>query len=269
MRKLWAVLLGCAAALPLWAGCLSAKAIDPPLRTAPLVVFGELHGTRELPALVGDYLCFRADQGEPMTLALELPQEEQALLDAAVAQAEDQRALVEGRFWSRERQDGRSSKAMLALLERVRELREAGATIEVLALDPGGRGSERDAGMAERLRAHRAERPDQAIVALVGNVHARRVPGNPIDPEYRSLAVQLADLAPLTLDVRHGEGGQFWGCLPEACGPQTLPVLAAWATLPPGLRLHPAEDTRSWHHGYWWVQRLSASPPAVSLATAE
>lgn len=59
MRKWWAVLLGCAAALPLWAGCLGAEAIDPPLRTAPLVVFGELHGTRELPALVGDYLCFR------------------------------------------------------------------------------------------------------------------------------------------------------------------------------------------------------------------
>jgi hypothetical protein len=93
-------------------------------------------------------------------------------------------------------------------------------------------------------------------------------PGNPIDPEYRSLAVQLADLSPLTLDVRHGNDGQFWGCRPEACGPQTLPVLAPWKTLTPGLRLHPASDARRWHHGYWWVPSLSASAPAVEGAPA-
>lgn len=263
MRRLWTWLLGLGCAMPLWAACLTGDAIDPPLRTAPLVVFGELHGTRELPALVGDYLCFRVGQGEALTLALELPQEEQALLDAAVRSAEGERALLAGRFWSRPQQDGRSSAAMLALLGRVRALREAGATLEVLALDAGGRGSARDAAMAERLRAHRVEHPDQPIVALVGNVHARRVPGNPIDPEYRSLAVQLADLAPLTLDVRHGDGGQFWGCRPEGCGPQTVPVIAPWKALAPGLRLHPAEDTRSWHHGYWWVPSLSVSPPAA------
>lgn len=266
MRKGWAMVLGCVAAVPLWAACLSAEAIDPALRTAPLVIFGELHGTRELPALVGDYLYYRVQQGEALTLALELPQDEQALLDAALADTAGRTALRTGRFWSRPRQDGRSSAAMLALLDRVRSMRASGAHIEVLALDPGGRGSARDAGMAERLRAHRARQPERPVVALVGNVHARRVPGNPIDPDFRSLAVQLADLSPLTLDVRHGEGGQFWGCRPDACGPQTLPVLEPWKTLAPGLRLLPARDTRSGHHGYWWVPRLSASAPAIGTA---
>ncbi|MGV6492816.1 hypothetical protein ACTUVK_003020 [Stenotrophomonas rhizophila] len=92
----------------------------------PLVLVGELHGTVETPALVGELACAAAADATPVTVALEMDPTEQARIDAYLASAgtaADRSALLAGRFWTRTMQDGRSSVAMAALIERLRSLR--------------------------------------------------------------------------------------------------------------------------------------------------
>ncbi|WP_313495429.1 hypothetical protein [Stenotrophomonas sp.] len=122
---------------------------------ASLLLVGEVHGTNETPALIGDLACASATSGSPVVVALEIPIEEQTSLDnflASKGSDADQAALLATQFWARQPQDGRSSVAMLKLLHRLRTLRTEGAAISVLAVDDGMAGS-RDAGMARHIRS--------------------------------------------------------------------------------------------------------------------
>jgi hypothetical protein len=107
---------------------------------ANLLLVGEVHGTNEAPALIGDLACASATSGSPVVVALEIPIEEQTSLDnflASKGSDADQAALLASQFWTRQPQDGRSSAAMLKLLHRLRSLRVEGTRISVLAVDDG------------------------------------------------------------------------------------------------------------------------------------
>jgi hypothetical protein len=231
------------------------------------VILGEIHGTAEVPALVGDVLASALADGGPLLLALEIPSSHQAQLDRYLEGAgsrAEREALFGHRFWGF--RDGRSSVAMLALLDRVRALRAAGHALEVLAFDVAepGAGPEREATLAANLAAA-LRRPDAPpVLVLTGNLHARRAIGTPFDPSLELMAWRLRELAPLSLNVR-APTGSAWVCAPE-CG-----VLRLGEDREPGepsLRLFDVPSSAG-YDGEVTLARFTASMPANEVDRAK
>ncbi len=244
--------------------------------TAPLVLVGDLHGTREVPAAFGDLVCHAASahRGQTILAGLEIPTSEQAAIDAFLAGPGDAaaaRTLLAGDFWHRDFQDGRSSEAMLGLLGELRRLRSLGLRIVVRGIDPQHYDSpgERDAGMADAVaEAIAAVSPAQTLV-LAGNVHTRTLNGYPWDAkaDYVPMGARLrARYAGLTaLDVKN-LGGSAWTCTssdPKDCGPHDLrPREANGPT--PRVELDPAAAPTTGYDGILLLGKVTASPPARS-----
>ena len=217
-----------------------ARAAEPDLREAAtrirhaagahrLLLLGELHGTREIPQVVR-MLVEAYARDAPVTLGLEIPLSEQALIDRYIdsdGNPAARAALRQGAFWQVRgvQHDGRRNMDMLELIERMRQLRHRGHGIAILAFDdaPGAQvGSEaRDQAMAERLRAALRAKPGMRLIALAGNVHAmRRRPENAPAEMQASMGSRLLDLDPFSVDIS-AQTGQFWAC-PHRCGPEDV-----------------------------------------------
>jgi hypothetical protein len=214
----------------------AASAILEAHAEAPVLVIGELHGTREAPALIAA-LAGRIGASRALSVALEIPAQEQARVDDYLASdgaAAATRALLAGAFWQRprERSDGRRSQATLDLIDQLRLLRAEQADLRVLLFDDQdfhGQTRSRDALMAERLRAAQAQRPSAQLLVLTGNYHAR------LDPLARAhfgqaqiqpppMASLLQDLGLVSINLS-ARTGAFWGCTSptEPCGVVPLP----------------------------------------------
>lgn len=180
------------------------------LRRGAIVWFGEMHGTEESPRFVGDAACQAAKVGH-VQLGLEIPHRETALVEQYLrskGSADDRDALLAGAFWRQH--DGRSSRAMADLIERVRVLRGAGAKIDLVLFD--GPGNPRDEAMAKLVMKLRD--PQAIFVALSGNVHSRRTKGTRWDPELVPTVAHLvaANLPVTTFNVS-AAGGTIWACM--------------------------------------------------------
>ncbi len=246
------------------------------LLTAPLVVIGEVHGIAEIPAAIGHLACEAAvsRQKEPILVGLEIPSTAQEAIDAFLESNGDASAvesLLAPEHWQREYQDGRSSQAMLDLLERIRRDRKSGLPIEVLAMDPGlyDEPNLRDSGMASNLIGRiEALHPAQTLV-LVGNVHSRTRKGYPWNDkaDYTPLGTHLrarySDM--IALDVAPS-GGTAWICMSDKaseCG--TKPQGSSKVTGPaPRIVLDPTAAPRPGHDGAFFIGTITASPPAVA-----
>lgn len=214
--------LGAAATVPEGCGPLN----DPQglARSARIILVGETHGTREYPALAARLACAALDGGRPVTLALEIPQDEETRLAAYMASngGEDARAaLTSGsRFWEKV-PDGRPSMAMLALIEQARRWREQGLPIQLLAIDkPRAAAGTRDEHMAASVRRASLVAPEMVVIALTGNGHNRLLPFPPSGPGGRTvridtpMGVLLRDLGPASIGGAL-ERGTFFGCAPD------------------------------------------------------
>ena len=195
-------------------------------RSHDLIVVGDIHGTRQIPAFVGS-LVERASRRRPVRLGLEMP----SFMRATVANylqshgtAADRAALLKGVFWNM--QDGRESRAMLGLIDRVRELRAKGRDVGIFMMvpnladpsilkKPGGFMVFKEDGMARAIRAQQAAAGVKALViAYMGNWHSR------YDPKKSgSTLEQLANLHPV-LVVPEGYGSA-WVCMVK-CGVHTI-----------------------------------------------
>lgn len=233
--------------------------IDSHVQNGALAWFGEMHGTEESPRFVGDVAC-QAARGWRVQVGLEIWNAEQPRIDAYLKSdgaAADRKALLDGPFWANH--DGRSSEGMLALLERVRSLRHAGAGIEVVAYDVPD-AIDRDGAMADFVT--RARDTNAVFIALSGNVHSRRTKGTPWDPELVPTVARLVErgLSVTTFDVS-ANGGTFWACMskgpgePQECGehPNRREPGEPWT-------LGPARDAS--HDGVYRVGATVASKPA-------
>ncbi len=230
------------------------------LKPAAFVVLGEIHGTQEAPVFAARLACHAAAAGQPVRLALELPVEEQARLDAFVSGEAE--GPLDSAFWRREVQDGRSSEAMRQLLERVREWRHAGLPIRVVAFDAGGK--DRDDTMAAQLREARSQARADTFIVLVGNLHARRDVGAPWDEKLQFMTHRLLEAEPglVSLDLASA-GGSAWICrgmTADTCGQQSL--RARGEAQAPGITLQKKAEDPDGYDGTYSVGALTASPPA-------
>jgi len=237
------------------------------------VLFGDWHGTEELPAFFGEAVCRVAAGGLPVLVGLELPRDEQARVERFLATGDEREAsaaLLEGRFWRREYQDGRSSQAMAALLGRLRQLRRAGLPIDLLLFDVPQEATapDRDLKMAGELAAWAHARSETLLMVQAGNFHTRTTVGAPWDPKAEPMGWYLrkAGLRVKALDCG-GPQGTAWSCpgaAASSCGVQTVD-LAGPAGGAPALELFP-EESKAGYAGRYLVPHLGASPPAVAGA---
>jgi hypothetical protein len=138
------------------------------------LVIGEMHGTEEMPAFFGD-LAAEAAAKRPVAVVLEYPERFGRDLQTYLASSGDQAAraaLLSTDFWTKWH-DGRSSRAMFALIEKLRALQ-----VPVFACQPTG--SAGDAGGYERVMGEcwkqAAEASKRLTLILVGNAHASYMP---------------------------------------------------------------------------------------------
>lgn len=242
------------------------------LETARVLLVGELHGTVECPAMFGD-LVFAAARRGPVDVGLELPSTEQAELEHFLAVPDD--AARRARWFTRPLfapscQDGRTSRAMQALLDRLGRYRAQGMPIDVFAFDAPAPGDppdeDRDLGMARVIAAH-ARAPGRRVLALMGNVHNQLDASAPWAPDFRTVAMHLGDmlagddLRSLTLDWVTGTA---WIRTEEGVGEH---ISNGFQVAPVGsVVIDRDRDDAPWRHAIINLGTVHASPPAVATA---
>jgi hypothetical protein len=227
-------------------------------------IFGELHGTNEIPALFGDLVCEAAAQG-PVIVGVEMQESSQAALDSWLASdggAAALSALLRDGHWRFT--DGRASRAMLALLERLRALRAAGRRIAMLAFvpatGPAPTQTPYEQAMAANWRRALAGAPGARLFVLVGNIHSRTAPYRDFEPA----AMHLPRPATLTFSPLP-VGGSANNCQAEDCGIHSVGPISD--PMPPrGLIATPPEARATMPYDYLYSpgQALTGSPAVAS-----
>lgn len=187
-----------------------------------IIVVGENHGTAEAPAAFAQMVCAASQRG-PVTVALELPESMQPQIDQFLAASDDATAfsaLAGTPFLDPKMNDGRTSQAMLMMLNSVRALKAAGRDVALHAFQPSlprpreliQAWYEMDMGhlMAQAVYA----RPEAKVLALVGNLHAMKT----AHPRFADVGLPAAGHLPtddtVTLNIVQ-QGGTAWNCQAE------------------------------------------------------
>ena len=220
-----------------------------------VVVLGGRQGTREAPRAMGNLACSALALGYPVVVGLDVPGSAQAGINTwmvSAGSATDQKALLGGSPWTDapELQDGRTSRAVFDLLERLRKL---GKGVSVVALDAGLTG-DKDSRMAATMAATMT--PEAFGVVYVDEHASEFVP---VEEPPGTFAWQLSesfDVVPLR--VKHGPGTR-WGCSEDGCGEITLRGLKAGNQ--PSITL--SAEVRAGFRGTLSLPTSRSSAPAV------
>lgn len=249
------------------AGCAHSASHDgqmacqplPGIPDASLLLFGEMHGSAEAPALVADVAC-ALSESRRVAVGLEYPSKDQPLLDAYLASdgaAAGQSKLLDTRFWEKGK-DGRSSIAMLQLIERIRQLRNQRHRIELFAFDDQpGTELERNVAIADGIRRFHDAHPGTTIVALMGNVHAMQEPIGSDGEQMLPSGLLLSNLDPVSILVQYPKG-TIWACMPD-CGVHELEPRTV-SQQPPGFKQ--GASLQGYSHSYL-LPSITASRPAI------
>lgn len=210
-----------------------------------VILVGEAHGSDQAPAFIARLVCGLLALDRPVVLALERDEAEQAAMDRFMASAgtpEDMRALLALREWNMPMQDGRSSQAMLRLIDQMRRWRQTGQPIELVmmrklqrfdvpagaasapAIDPKALQARLDLDMADSVSTALARHPRHMAVVYAGSFHTavaskmhQDIIGAP------SVGDVLASRLPVHVIGLVSDAGTAWGCSErDRCGPQAL-----------------------------------------------
>lgn len=210
------------------------------------LLIGEYHGTREMPEVASQAACSAVQSGRPVVLAIEFPPENQPHLDVFIRSDGKQLAvdaLLKAPAWTEE--GGRTTQAIVDLLESARLLRAAGKNVSVVAFDKVPTpiiSKEREAAMAQALMEAQRRVPASLVIALTGAGHAGKTPWSSQNPPFASTGQLLPVERTLSFTFAR-PGGAYWGCsppnggTPEGCRAYEMPVREP---VPPrGIRLDP------------------------------
>lgn len=281
MHKLLAV-FGFATTLALYTGALADSVAAaqpgrttrcepvPGLDTSALVkvrflVFGEIHGTLETPVFVGDVACALAAK-RPVIVAVELPTIATAATEAFIKSkgtASDVNRLLDSEPWGGSYQWGATSVGMLQLIERVRALRESGRDISVAHFMPVNAGKLHqnyyEIQMAAALTDIATAHPNAIVIALMGNIHARKTTFGDGSNKLLPAVAHLPANDVLSFDVSES-GGAAWNCQAD-CGRNPLGAVAQ----PKPRGIHRTKDSTGPFDGVFSVGKpFTASPPAAA-----
>jgi erythromycin esterase-like protein len=219
---------------------------DPRLKlariTEQIILVGETHGTEQAPAFVARLVCGLLAQHRPVILALERDEAEQVATERFLASpgaAADVGALLGQAEWNMAMQDGRSSQAMLRLLDHLRKWRQAGQRVELLMMrkpqrfdvpdtaasapkmDPKALQAKLDLDMADSVSAALHRHPGHVAVVFAGTFHT--AVGSKVHQDIigaPSMGDVLAARTPVHVIGLGSAGGESWACLQASgCGP--------------------------------------------------
>ena len=288
-----AVVLGCASSPQRAVECAPPAGVealwrDPDIR---YVVLGEYHGTDAMPAAAAEIACDAAKSGARTLVALEMPQRHQDVLAAFVEgtiSADDMLAASE---WGR-RRDGTGSIAMLALLQRLRDLRSAGLDVSVAAVqgasssdadlaalvarfDPptevDARRSSYDLQMAANLLDHAARVRAARVILLVGEAHGivHPSPSSSFNPQTGAVThfIRMHTAAALprdqTISLRFTHAGGSARAMLQN-GESVVPLASTELELrAPAVIRAPYPADAPAYDGRIFVGPISRSPPAA------
>jgi|GEM_PF-637430 len=231
----------------------------------PVVLLGELHGTKEAPAFAARMVCQARKSDYPVSLFLELNKTEQGMVDQYLAS--DGSAIAKGKLlqsgsWGRDYQDGRNSAAMFDLIEYIRKLKQAGHAVELVLMDLES-APDRDIEMANNILQTIEKDSSRFFVALMGNIHNQINEGS-----GRVGDLVLRALGPnqvISLNQLYG-AGTAWVCLAsEGCGAHKLGGRDGQTR---GIILEPLNSFGEYHGGYG-VGPINASLPAKGEAVRD
>ena len=224
------------------------------------LVIGEMRGTEEIPAFFGD-LVAEASARKPVSVVLEYPQSRQRDLNrflASAGDAADRKALLSTDYWKNGR-DGRTSRAMLALLDRLRLMK-----LPVIACQPDA--SAGDPGSYERVmgqcwkQAIEDREPGQLALILAGGAHASFLP---VLGDYPPAVAELPREQTISLDTLVSPGWS-WHCEKGKCG--EYPSHAGNEGAARGIHLGEEipVDLGTFDGAYSAGPHFTASPPAAT-----
>jgi hypothetical protein len=253
-----------------------------------LILVGEHHGSVEIPDFVRRAACEAAVDGFGVHVGVEVPHHEQQTVErffASEGTPEDVATLLLGGMWNRPYEDGRSSKALLALIQGLHALRRSGLNVTVLYYDvPGHASSEREFALATQVLAARSRaKAEDVFIVLSGNVHARTAMGGPWAETFEPMGLHLIREIPtlIALDADFA-AGISWNCTMAqwskkiVCGARALPRPFYWtpqkafprapdgSAIVPFIRLF-KRVTPEGFHGIYYLGELTPSPPAHPL----
>ncbi len=260
-------------------------------RKPQFVIFGEVHGTRQAPAFVGDVACALAARGERVLVAIEHSATENAILQNAwnLSDAHFFGALKRS-GWS-DPNDGTSSEAMSTLLVRLHQLANRGQSIDMVAFNGArdeaqsrqisslpGQGPH-EAAQADNIRIAAKARSYDRVLVLVGNAHARKRPIARAGASYEPMAMRLGSPSNIVTLNMLTAGGTAWNCVLKpgvtpnpgvaitpkdiACGSYPFRGLADLHR-PAFIKLGalPGVETDPDYDGIFWLGEVSTSPPS-------
>lgn len=185
------------------------------------VLVGEMHGTAEAPAIFRDLVCAAVSGKRPIVVGIERGVREQEAIDTFMAPGNHEaaiRALLAEKGWNVF--DGRSSRAMLMLLEALRVLKLKGEIAEVVAfadIRAGESPAQGEQRMASALIAAADRHANALVIALTGNLHASKK----LIAEFGSyplMAMLLPAAQTVSLFVTD-KGGEAWNQMEDGCRP--------------------------------------------------
>lgn len=181
-------------AIPLELDNLFPKGLTDYLKSIKIIILGEVHGTKQVPALFSKMVRSVADNKSKTLVILEIFQSSQNSIDRFL-QTGDESILRQDTFFNRNYQDGRSSQAMVNLLKELAKM----PNVTVLCMDPpmGSNdvmtGQDRDTAMAAFINTQRISY-DRTFV-LAGNIHSSAAIGTHWDKNYRPMTYELKSMA--------------------------------------------------------------------------
>lgn len=184
-----------------------------------VVLLGEMHGTREAPTIVHSFVNLLLSQNKNVIVALEMPAENQASINLFLKTG-DINLLKQLDFFNTIK-DGRSSKAMAELIERLCKKENVSVFCFDINKNVGGKGY-RDSAMAQNLLTIKKQNPNTFIISLSGNIHSN------IKPDFRKgyetmgyyLKKELGSEL-LSLNIRY-KNGTAYNCMSDGCKERNL-----------------------------------------------
>lgn len=227
-----------------------------------LLLIGETHGTNESPLVVSE-LFREAAQSSHVVLGLEFPKEDCIYITDYLRTTDlplDITIASKGKFWHRKNQDGRSSSAMLKLINDVKASRDSGMRVDLecfdsYTLEPGASSDESMARSIKRILAD-DRYTDAKFLFLTGNYHGRYSP----ESSPPSMASLLRQSHPFTLLIRSIKPGTSWNCVDQICAAHEFAPKRYLDVPTPSLLMHGDPDKIGFD-GTLLIERFTASPP--------
>jgi uncharacterized iron-regulated protein len=263
--------------------CESAFTLPDNIASQKIITIGEIHGTTEIPAAVGQLACSFLKQGKQVMVGLELDNAALSAMlkyQASAKKEADIATLRQFQFWDKG-QDGRASVAMADLIAELQRFKQIGLQIDVFAFDELTKSAQaefksspnlysvlRDKSMTDNIDRAIASAPQKTFILFAGNVHASKK--NTVrDAGWQSMANRLVERHALVSFNASFLNGTAWVCLRTGCGANQMRGFADKPSAP-FIRIDDNAKTPNFpayfpaYDGTFFIGgKITASPPFV------